>query len=153
MSDLLVRDLMTESVITLNEDEDLGLAEEIMKLGRVRHLPVIDANDRLVGLITHRDLLRAQVSSIAGLTADEDKAIKRSLRASQIMNTGVQTVAPTDKALTAAQTMQHEKIGCLPVVDAGKLVGIVTEADFLGLVIRALSSNEGEGPRAVVGEA
>lgn len=147
---LKVRDLMTESVITLDVDEDLSLAEEVMKLGRIRHLPVVNGDNELVGLITHRDLLRASVSSIAELTEAEDKAVKRSLSAGEIMNEKITTISPNDTALTAAQMMKTDKIGCLPVVDDSQLVGIITEADFLDLVIRALSP-EGKGDETFAG--
>ena len=137
---------MSGDVITLREYEDLGLAEEVMKLARLRHLPVVNANNELVGLITHRDLLRAQVSSIAQLSEAEEKALKRAILAEQIMETEVRTIGPKDPALEAAQFMRTDKIGCLPVVDDGKLVGIITEADFLDLAIRALSPPDSGAP-------
>lgn len=140
--EITVDQLMSDDVITLRESDDLGLAEEVMKLARLRHLPVVNASGELVGLITHRDLLRAQVSSFAQLSDEEDRALKRSLLAEQIMNTDVHTIGPSEPALSAALFMRTDKIGCLPVVDDGKLVGIITEADFLDLAIRALSPPE-----------
>ena len=136
MYDLRVKDLMTTEVITLARDERLDMAEEVMKLARIRHLPVVD-NLRLVGLVTHRDLMRAQVSALADISEDEARTIEGMIPVSAIMNSSVRTVTPDTSALAAAKLIRDNKYGCLPVVEEGNLVGIITEADFLELVIRA----------------
>lgn len=138
MEQLRVRDLMTADVLTLNVHETLSLAEEIMRLGRVRHLPVVGAQEQIVGLVTHRDLLEAQASSIAGLNEQEDKALKRTIAIRDVMTRDVVTVSPDETALSAARILRSNRFGCLPVVDRGRLVGIVTEADFLDLLVRLL---------------
>jgi CBS domain-containing membrane protein len=135
--ELKVSELMSRELITLRRDESLNLAERVMQLGRVRHLPVVDG-EHLVGLITHRDLLRAQVSALAQITKDERDEIHTSIRAEDIMIQDVHTVGPDDAAVDAARLMIRKKVGCVPVVDEGRLVGILTEADFLELAIRAL---------------
>lgn len=137
MLELKVSELMSRELITLRRDESLNLAERVMQLGRVRHLPVVDG-EHLVGLITHRDLLRAQVSALAQITKDERDEIHTSIRAEDIMIQDVHTVGPDDAAVDAARLMIRKKVGCVPVVDEGRLVGILTEADFLELAIRAL---------------
>lgn len=138
MKDLTARDLMSEDLITLKVNEDLNLAETVMRLGRIRHLPVVNDKDQLVGLITHRDLLRAQVSILAEISEEERADLSRSVQAGQIMSRDILTVSPDASALEVARAMRDHKFGCLPVVDDGKLVGIITEADFMDLVIRAL---------------
>lgn len=138
---MLVRDLMTRDVVTLDVDESLLLADDVMRLGRIRHLPVIDsgAGDVLVGLVSHRDMLRASVSSIAGLTRSEEASIKQAIPARQVMAMDVVTVGPDDSALSACTLMLERKLGCLPVVDEkSRLVGIITEADFVELARRYL---------------
>jgi CBS domain-containing membrane protein len=140
-----VKDLMSVDLITLQADESLDLANEVMRLGRVRHLPVI-AGGELVGLVTHRDLLKAQVSALAGLSREETSELEQRIPVASIMIRDVVALAPEASALQAAKLMVQRKIGCIPVVDHGKLVGIVTEADFLDLVVRALdqeSSHDG----------
>ena len=137
MNNLKVSDLMSTELITLEQDESLDLADEIMKLARIRHLPVTKGG-KLVGLVTHRDLLRAQVSMLAGLSRDESFEIEGSISVASIMTTHAETIAPNSTALEAAKLMREHKYGCLPVCDDGMLVGIITEADFLDLVIRAL---------------
>lgn len=129
-----IRDLMSRNLVTLNAQADLELAEGLMSLMRVRHLPVVSGR-LLVGLVTHRDLLRACLSSIGGHTESQLQAHKASVTAAQIMRTDVTTVSPDTDVREAIRTMRAHKYGCLPVVDEdGELVGIVTEADFLHLM-------------------
>jgi len=136
---MLVRDLMTRDVVTLEEDENLLLADDVMRLGRIRHLPVVGAGRKLVGLVTHRDMLRASVSSLAGIGRVEDATIKRAIPVREVMARDVVTIGPDRPAVEAAELLLHRKVGCLPVVDEdGRLVGIVTEADFVDLARRYL---------------
>ena len=117
-----VSDLMTRHVVTLKETDDLALADTILKLGRLRHLPVV--RDRtLVGLVTHRDLIRA--------LAEQRPAAQPAL-ARDVMTREVKTVEPDTSLRRAIKMMLRNKFGCLPVIDSdGSLVGIITEADFL----------------------
>ena len=137
---LSVGDIMTRDVVTLKEDEDLALAEEMMQVGRIRHLPVVQ-NRQLVGLVTHRDLLRASFSALAEIDRDEEQRIKRSIPVKKIMATNLITVTSETPLLEAAQTMLKKKIGCLTVVDNGRLTGIITESDFLRLFVQTLSKH------------
>ena len=139
----LVQDLMTRDVVTLYENEDLLLAENVMRLARIRHLPVV-RGDALVGLVTHRDLLRASVSSLAGMTRLQDASIKRAIAIPEVMQRDVVTVGPRQPARVAARLMLERKLGCLPVVEEDRrLVGILTEADFVGLALRWLDEQAG----------
>jgi len=139
MQRLKVRDIMSSDLVTLKEDDDLGLAENVMRFGRIRHLPVVK-NGKLVGLVTHRDILSAQVSSLADLSVEDINELKLSIPASEIMKKDVETVSPEDPVLKAARILKRNKYGCLPVVNDRKLIGIITEADFIDLVIRALEN-------------
>jgi diacylglycerol O-acyltransferase / wax synthase len=127
-----VADLMTAPVQTIAPDDTLGDAWRLMRSARIRHLPVVDDGGRLVGLITHRDLLGAAPSDVA--EPDEARRVRMMtfLTAHEVMETHL-TVATTDeRAGSAGQRMLAAKIGCLPVVDdAGLLVGIITDEDFL----------------------
>jgi CBS domain-containing protein len=115
-----VGDFMTRDLMTLQESDDLALAEQMFRLGGIRHLPVVRAG-QLVGLVTHRDLLRAAVSHQAARTL-----------ASEVMTTNPTAVQPSTSLVHAARVMLKHKFGCLPVCDPdGKLVGIITEADFV----------------------
>ncbi len=130
---------MSRDVVTLRNAQSLPLAQEVMTLERLRHLPVVDDHGHLVGLVTHRDLLRAQVSALTNLTEDEQSELSLSVPVRKIMTIGVWTVGPETPALEAARVLADHRFGCLPVVDdSHKLAGIVTEADFLALAIDSL---------------
>jgi CBS domain-containing protein len=130
-----VRDVMTRDPVTLQVDEDLDLADMLMRLARIRHLPVLDQG-RLVGLVSARDLLRAQAGEDA--SAEEQQDMRRWVKAGWIMTRGIQEVEPDMPLLEAAQLMLEHKYGCLPVVEGGKLVGILTESDFVARTVREL---------------
>jgi CBS domain-containing protein len=118
----LVADIMTREVITLNEEDNLADLEYGMTRERIRHLPVVDGR-KLVGLITHRDLLRAAASKLGG-----DAFVAR------LMTRNPTTIRPDATLGDAARVLAESKFGCLPVIDAGgELVGIVTEHDFVKL--------------------
>lgn len=121
-----VSELMTRSVLTLNPTQSVPLAEALMALHRIRHIPVVDDSGALVGLVTHRDLLRAQIHALAAPVG-------------RIMQTNVWTIGSSCLALSALRIMRDHRIGCLPVIDEGRLVGILTEADLLVLVDSMLS--------------
>ena len=144
MAKLLVRDIMSTDLVTLDEEEDLDLADTVMTMARIRHLPVV-ADGALVGLITHRDLLSAQLSVFAEVSEHESVELKQAISAREIMRTNIKTVTPETTVLDAARTMHAKKYGCLPVVEGENLVGIITDADFLELVIRAMEDAEKDG--------
>jgi CBS domain-containing protein len=117
---LSVGDLMTRELVTLSESDDLTLAEQMLKLGGIRHLPVVRER-KLVGLLTQRDLLRFAATHTA-----------RSTLAGEVMTREPVAVEPTTSLVHAARTMLSHKFGCLPVCDAdGTLIGIITESDFV----------------------
>ena len=142
MNRLKVRDIMNTNLVTLEENEDLDLAENAMKYGRIRHLPVVK-HKKLVGLVTHRDILRAQVSVLAEMSPEERADIGFGIKVKEIMQQDVKSIGPDFSILEAAQIIKNNKFGCLPVVEEDELIGIITEADFIDLVIRALQDLEG----------
>jgi CBS-domain-containing membrane protein len=143
MPPVLVRHIMTEKVVTFFSEQTLPLAEEVMAIHRFRHLPVIDNERRLVGLITQRDLLRGQISVLTGLTDDQRRARQAEVRISELMTRDIWTVTPDTPASHAGQTLLDHKFGCLPVVDQDHvLCGIVTERDFLRFAIKALAMHD-----------
>jgi CBS domain-containing protein len=120
-----VGELMTRDLVTLAENQNLSQAEDLLRLHRIRHLPVVRGG-KLVGLVTHRDLLRA-----AAQRSGSDPA-KQALWASDVMVRDVKTVRPDTPTREAVKLMLHNKYGCLPVVGAdGELLGILTEADMV----------------------
>jgi len=147
-----VSDLMTTDVLTLNEDDSLDLAHMEMSLARIRHLPVV-REGRLVGLVTHRDILRAMCSVFADLDALEQSDVLRAVTVHEIMLADVRTAEPEDDAADAGRVLLEGKIGCLPVVaDGDKLVGIITEADFVELAVAYLEQTRVEAAEATANE-
>ena len=125
-----VRDLMRTEVVTLEVTDTLDLAEGIMRLGRIRHLPIVDG-DRVVGIVSQRDLFRAAVSSLLQLGGDAERKWLAAIPVTAVMASHVFTTPPSTSVRTAVRIMVEKKIGCLPVVEHGKLVGLLSESDCL----------------------
>jgi len=133
-----VRELMSTDLVTLTEDETLAHAERCMARGRIRHLPVV-RDGKLVGLLTHRDLLAASFSIFAEVERDEQRRVFSLIPVKELMHREVTTIGPAVPVAEAARILLKNKFGCLPVVDEdGTLLGLVTEADFLRLTVRLL---------------
>jgi CBS domain-containing membrane protein len=139
-----VKDLMTIELFTLRPDHKLDLLDDVMSWQRIRHVPVVDPDNQLIGLVTHRDLLRVSVSSLAGVTRKDQRELYQHIQVGEIMQKDVITVGPEEDLRTAAAKMIDEKVGCLPVVYGGRLIGILTEADFLALAWEALDRKHAE---------
>lgn len=139
MSTLKVRDLMTRNVEVLDVNDDVDFAGMLMRVDKLRHLPVV-SEGRLVGLVSERDLLRAQLSSVTKLSPAERRAFALRVLVTEVMTRDVQTITPDAPAVEAAKLLRQRKFGCLPVVDGEEIVGIVTESDFLDFAITTLSS-------------
>src|SRR5262245_29408542 len=128
-----VRDIMTAEVTTLGRNDSLQLVKDIMTLGRVRHFPVLD-DGKVVGVVSQRDLYKASLGSVMKYGEKAQRAFLEGIAVKEVMNEPVMTIAPHASVQEAAQVMIANKIGCLPVLEGPKLVGIVTETDMLKLV-------------------
>ena len=131
---MLVKDVMKTQLVTLNADSKLGFANDIMYLGRIRHLPVVKG-DTIVGIITQRDLYRASLTSIL-TNWKENKEFLDSITVSEVMTKNVITICPDATIEEAAQIMIDKKVGGLPVVkDKNRLIGLITETDVLNYFV------------------
>jgi CBS domain-containing protein len=130
MSTARVRDIMREKVVTIAASDTLSTAEDIMRLGGVRHLPVVRGG-RLVGVISERDLLRVSLSNLNESGMDERRAFLYSLEVERAMSKPPIVVEPSAPVARAALLMAEHKIGCLPVVEREELIGLVTSTDVL----------------------
>jgi len=127
-----VKDLMRTNVVSLHIGDTLGVAEDIMSMGRIRHLPVVDEEHRVVGLVSQRDLFRASVSSVLGFDRSKEHEWMGKIKVRDIMTKQVVTVDAEAGIAEAVDKFVSDKIGCLPVADEqGKLVGLLTETDCL----------------------
>jgi CBS domain-containing membrane protein len=134
---LLVRDLMTADVATLERNEKLSVADDVMRLGRIRHLPIVDSDGALVGIVSQRDLFHSGLLRALGYGSHAKQQALDLLVLKEAMKTEVITVTPDAPLAEAAKIMLERKIGCLVVVEAKKIVGIITESDFVKLAAQA----------------
>ncbi len=131
---MVVRNYMTSNVFTVRIDKKLLVARDIMEWAHIRHVPVVDSAQHLVGIISHRDLLHAAMSSIADAADVERTLHLGKIPIDRVMKTEVITIGPDASIQEAAALMRTKKIGCLPVVQGEKLVGIISEYDLLEIV-------------------
>ncbi|MGH7320912.1 MAG: CBS and ACT domain-containing protein [Candidatus Rokuibacteriota bacterium] len=123
---LSVRDIMVTRLVTISPQESIRQAYQLMRDHRFRHLPVV-SQSRLVGILSDRDLRPALLSpALAEATVGE------------LMSEDLTTIAPDTSVEDAASQLVVKKIGCLPVVEGHRLVGIVTETDLLAVLVELL---------------
>ena len=131
-----VRDLMSPLVKTIERNDELLIADTVMRNERIRHLPILDDAGRLVGIVSQRDLfLNALVRALGHESAARDRALG-SIAVKEIMTEDVVTTTPDALIAAAAQVMVDRKIGCLPVVEDNAVVGILSESDIVSAVAR-----------------
>jgi CBS domain-containing protein len=126
-----VRDLMSSEVVTLHRNDQLSIADDVMRLGRIRHLPVLDDDGLLVGIVSQRDLFRGALARALGYGAHAQQKLLGQLLVKEVMTNDPISIAPDAPLAEAARLMLERKVGALPVVEAGRLVGILTESDFV----------------------
>jgi CBS domain-containing protein len=126
----VAREIMMGSPVTLTPDDTLDLANDVISLGRIRHIPVMDGG-KLVGLLSERDLIGAAANRIFGLKQKSRSALLKAELIKNVMKKRVVTVAPETPIKELARLMAEKKIGCVPVVDHGTLVGLVTTTNVL----------------------
>jgi len=133
---MIVADLMTRSVITVPPETPVLDARQEMLKRKLRHLPVIGPDRELLGIVTDRDIRLSLPSQATSLSVWELNYLLTKLTVEQVMTRTVITVGPERPAADAARLMLDQKIGALPVMDTGRLVGIVTETDLLRAFVR-----------------
>lgn len=127
---MTVEQRMTRDAITLTPDQSLRDAIGLMQRHRIRHVPVV-TGQAVVGILTDRDLKRATPSLLSGIDrASFDRVLDQTL-VEQAMTRNPFTVTPSTSVRDAVKVMVDRKFGALPVVEGGRLVGIVTSTDFL----------------------
>lgn len=132
-----VREIMQTEVATLQVSDHLDLADDVMRLGRIRHMPVED-DGRVVGVLSQRDLYRAGISSVLQFRSATEREWLAKIVVEEVMTSPVTTVGPGDNVRQLAQVMVEAKIGCVPVVENEVLVGLVSESDLLRHLVELL---------------
>jgi CBS domain-containing membrane protein len=138
---LKVKDVMSREVRTVTRNDQLGVADKLMKDERIRHLPVIDESGDVCAVVSQRDLFRGALLRALGYGSRAEETVLRQVVVKEAMSAELHTTAPETPVAEAARVMIERQIGCLPVLDGGKLVGIVTETDFVRLVAQEKTSS------------
>ena len=131
--------IMTTDLITISSDSKLDAARDLMRKHRIRHLPVVDGQGGLVGLLTSSDVLAATDSM---LRSTDERIRANEISVSEVMVREIVTVGPGAGLRQAALFLEKHRIGCLPVAADGKLLGIITDTDFVGVAINLLEQIE-----------
>lgn len=139
MSELMkVADLMTQDVITVRPFESLEDVFEIMNDHKIRHVPVVNADGELEGLVTHRDLVGKALYAMNDVPLSLEKNLLRETKVSEAMTVEPDTIESDAPLSEAARIILENKYGCLPVMENTKLVGIITESDFVKFTLQQL---------------
>jgi acetoin utilization protein AcuB len=137
---MLVGERMTRNPITVQEDASIDDALHLMRERKVRRLPVIDASGRMTGIVSDKDLLHAAPSPATSLSVYELHYLLSKLTVVKVMSAPVVTVSPDTPVEEAARIMADNKIGGLPVLEGGKLAGIITETDVFKILLELLGA-------------
>lgn len=135
---MLVRDRMTPNPTTVTPDTSVKEALELLRSRAFRHLPVVDREGRLVGITTEKSLVYASPASDLSLSVFEVDFLLSRMKVEQVMTREVVTVSPDLPIEEAARVMIDHRIGCLPVVEEGRLIGIISDTDIFRVFVEGL---------------
>ena len=140
-----VAEIMTREPYTLGPDDSLADARKLMSEHHIRHIPVVAGDGTVVGLVSQRDVLSAEDSTLLN-DNQSVQAHDRYVALSSVMTTPVQSVDEHASLRGTAMHLQKNKLGCLPVLREGALVGIVTDADFVAIAVNLMEQLEAAEP-------
>ena len=136
---MLVRDFMTKDVTTLQDTDSLLDARMVFVRSSFRHLPVLNGR-KIVGIVTEHDIRQHSPSLLTGVDQEEYNRVLETTPITRAMTKEPVTVVPEQPVFEAAQLLYSRRFGCLPVVENGELVGIVTTSDMLRLLVQIIQS-------------
>ena len=138
---LSVAEIMTAEPHTLSPDDSLAQARQMMSEHHIRHIPVVSGNGLLVGVVSQRDVLAAADSSVLADKAAHQQE-EHYVALSSVMTSPVQTVDENASLRGTAMHLMKNRLGCLPVTRDEKLVGIITDSDFVAIAIHLMEQLE-----------
>jgi len=139
---MLVKDRMTPNPITITPDTPFSEAFRHIREKGIRHLPVLDHNEKLIGIVAQADLLHASPSTEKTLSIFEVNYLLANMHIREVMSSPPITVSEDAPLEEAARVMVEKKIGCLPVMREGTLVGMITETDIFETFVEVLGGEE-----------
>ncbi|MGD8770091.1 MAG: CBS and ACT domain-containing protein [Desulfobacterales bacterium] len=137
--------VMNTYLVTVSPDTTIIKAKDIIEQKKINHLLVVDENEKLLGLISDRDVKQSWASPATTLSVHELNYLLTQLTVEMIMKKKIITISPDTTIEMAALIMQENRISALPVMEAEKLVGIITTTDVLEVLLRAIGVDEGSG--------
>lgn len=140
---ITVDEMMTTGAKTLTDDASLADVQEVMEKYHCRHVPIVKDGDELTGLVSHRDVLKVTESSLADATRRIEPA---QIKVSDFMTREVFSVRPNTSLRKAAIYIRTQRYGCLPVLEGRKLIGLITDSDFVNIAIDLLEQFEDVEP-------
>ena len=140
-----IAEVMNTDLYTLGPDSSVADARRLMAEHHIRHIPIVAKGNRLVGVVSQRDVLAAADSSLV-VTAEDEAAQEAHIDVSTIMTVSVNSIEESASLRGAALYLQKQKIGCLPVVRGEILVGIITDSDFVAIAINLMEQLEESEP-------
>jgi acetoin utilization protein AcuB len=146
---MLVGKRMTVNPLTLQPDVSINDALALMRREKVRRVPVVDKKGKLVGVVTHNDLMQASPSSVTSLNMWEVTYLLSKITVQEVMKKDVVTATEDMPIEEAARLVAERRISCLPVLRGDALVGIITEADIFNIFLELMSAHE-KGVRLTV---
>jgi acetoin utilization protein AcuB len=135
---VIVAKRMMRNPVFVDENDSMKQAMDLLKERGIRHLPVLKDGEKLVGILTERDIKQASPSQATALEIREIYYLIEQVKVRQIMSRRPYTISPTAPIEEAALIMRDKKIGCLPVIEEGRLVGILTETDILDSFLESM---------------
>ena len=137
---MLVRDVMTPNPTSGYPEMPITEVQALMQENNVRHLPILDAGEKMVGLITQRSIMQAAPPDLSQFSPFVVNYVLAKLQAHNIMVRGVVTISPNTTIEEAARIMADEKIGCLPVMRGDDMVGIITDSALFDIMVNLLGA-------------
>ncbi|MFM5539709.1 CBS domain-containing protein [Aeromonas veronii] len=143
---MTLSEIMTEHPFTLGPSNSVKQAMDLMQQERIRHIPIVDEQHHLLGLVTLTDILATRESKLLLISPEREAEFTESVQLDEIMTRQVASVDPHAGIKEAALYLQRHRYGCLPVLKGRKLIGIVTESDFISVAINLLELMEEQEP-------
>lgn len=133
-----VKDLMTKDIHALKANASLGQARQLMEQHRIRQIPVVDADNTVVGIVTKKDVYAASISSLTQNIGKRQEILEQGVTVAEIMTADPVTIGADELVSAAASQLLELRVGALPVTEGNKLVGLISGTDVLAIAVQLL---------------
>lgn len=133
-----VKDLMTKDIHALKANASLGQARQLMEQHRIRQIPVVDADNTVVGIVTKKDVYAASISSLTQNIGKRQEILEQGVTVAEIMTADPITIGTDERVSAAASQLLELRVGALPVTEGNKLVGLISGTYVLAIAVQLL---------------